>query len=373
MTTTPPASSPSATQPLNVRIPTDLHQAITEATQPGQTRTSVVVALLTSGLQYLADAGAAEAEVESLMARVAGLGVEAVKREDVIRTLRISLDRVGELLAADSSSQMAAMLEEIPADDIAARELGQRLINWSARLAARPSAAASAPGALTDLVLDPPLRERLMRTAESLALDPLLAGLGLQVSLPHVVRLALTRGAELLEAEGPAAALPSRPTRHHDPEDLRPTPAARPTPGSPRPARIVAAAAPTPTRPQMELEGKATASGEFGEKQPDVPLEAPMAVPRGPGGYLAPDETWSPWSPQDGDIAPDERGLHAYYEINGWTRWTKPLASGRLLTFYWCDDPRAQSLPTYPREKDLVVEVLPTGDRGVGHAVGRLQ
>jgi len=116
----------------------------------------------------------------------------------------------------------------------------------------------------------------------------------------------------------------------------------------------------------------AEAHGDFDDKMADIP-QGGVQAPQGVGGVYQPDPAWRPWAPDiDGGIAPEEAKLHHFYSSNGWYRWFKPQADGRLVTFYWADNPRAQGIAPFEGDSNIIVEALQTEQMGIAHAIARV-
>lgn len=368
---------------LNVRLPLDMLRAVDEARAEGETRTDVVLSLLTAGLQHRADQGEEERVVAELSSQLA---TTALERDAACKLAADRLDAIQlamTVVLADSDEALTQALAAASGKPDSGQLL-RALSTWKTRAAARPASSA--------LPLDAALRERLQLLAQSMSGGGILGELGVTVSVDHVARLALNRGIAVLE--GGSAGLPvvsdqptggpTLPTR-----PVPPAYAAQATSLPPRPQAPPGAYARVMPVSQAQIDNRPTkyagwmasnqtpvaeAHGDFDSKMSDVPQNA-MDVSRTPSGMLEPDPSWRPWAPDvDGEIAPEEAHLHNYYSMNGWYRWSKALPDGRVVTFYWSDDPRAQGIETFKgASPGLVIEPLPTGTRGLAHGVAAVQ
>lgn len=387
-------SADSKTAALNVRLPLDTFAGVEAARAEGQTRTEVVVRLLTVGLQHIAEENDSQSAVEALMEQMASHVAAKEEAEAALRRLQEAGTRAADALVVsddDLFRRVSAASEEPGAHPILPT-LKARLQGWLHRNAQRPAEAMS---------VDLAMKARLAELAQTMSSGGILGELGVTLSVEHVLRLALSRGIAVLEGGGGRSEAPSQPSapspyaspvRPMLPVPPPPTqPTARLTPGAypgawggngqqGQPAPYTAAMQiskheldnrPTQYGSKMmsNRSAMAEATGDTSDKMEDIPQNAGPRLVDG-RGLLPPDPSWRPWSPDvDGEIPPTEVKMHYYYSMNGWYRWMKPLGNGKIMTFYWSDDPRAQAIEPFKGSSELVVEVLPTGDRGAAHAV----
>lgn len=331
------SSDDPKTTPVNLRIPTDILHGVelVQAQFNYATRTDAVIRLITVGLQHVAEEADDQNAVESLMASIATLGAE---RDDLMAQVQ----------KLNANNAQLGLIQRTP----------------------------------SGIAVDAAMRGRLVALAEMMSSGGVFSELGVSLSVDHVARLALNRGIAQLESP---TSTPTAPPLSVRPVQHEPLPPPRPRlddgvhPGGKsgqyasamRMSQQAIDSRPTQygQKKVSDRSAMAEASGDMSDKMEDIPQHGARAAMTD-AGLLIPDPSWRPWSPDvDGDIAPEEAQTHAYYSMNGWYRWMRPLPDGRVLTFYWSDDVRMQGIALFSGKGDIIVDALPTGDRGIAHAI----